>query len=75
MANNEVTNFMYYIFNRWSEGEAVHIFGENLGKHIFSKYVDYVQRHLGELRFYAELDNGCKQKMVDRANEIYGDAR
>ena len=64
---------MYYIFNRWSEAESVRIYGTNLGQHIWKKYIEYQERHLGELRFYAELDNVCRQKLVDRADELYGD--
>jgi len=64
---------MYYLFNRWSEAEAVRIYGDNLGHHIWKKYIDYMNRQLGELRFYAELDNVCRQKLVDRADELYGD--
>ena len=70
---NQVSNFTYYIFNSWSESEAIRIYGNSLGRHIWKKYVDYQERHLGELRFYAELDNVCRQKLVDRADELYGD--
>lgn len=69
---NSVTNFMYYIFNRWSEQEAINLYGEALGRHIWGKYVDYIERNLGELRFYAELDVRCKNIIVERADEIYG---
>lgn len=64
---NEVTHFMLYIYNRWCYDECVSLFGESLGKHIWSKYEKYSDR----LYWYAELDNKCKQKLVDRANEIY----
>ena len=67
--NNEVTNFMYYIFNRWSVVEARNIFGDPLGEHVYSKYCDCIP---DTLSWYAELDKTCKQKLVDRANEIYG---
>lgn len=72
MANNEVTNFMYYIFNRWTERESRMLFGDSLGEHVWKKYLCYMNSGFGELKFYAELDSACKQKMVDRANEIYG---
>ena len=64
---NEVTNFMLYIYNRWNECEARRLFGD-LGAHIFEKYIN--QRD--KLKFYADLDKTCRQKLVDRANEIYG---
>lgn len=65
---NEVTNFMYYMFNRWSEAEAVATFGEDLGKHIYGKWV----KRISDLHWYAELDNDCRRKVVDKANEFYG---
>lgn len=64
---NEVTKFMYYCFNKWNFAEAKAIFGENLGKHIWGKWIDRTD----SLIWYSELDNECKQKLVDRANEIY----
>ena len=67
MKNNEVTNFMYYMFNKWNVNEAKLLFGENLGSHIFDKW----QHYTDQLYWYAELDNECRQKIVDRANELY----
>jgi truncated hemoglobin YjbI len=66
--SNEVTNFMYYIFNKWTVAEARCLFGDPLGEHIFSKWCDCMP---DALSWYAELDNRCKQMLVDRANEIY----
>ncbi len=68
---NEVTYFMWYMYNRWSKEEAILLFGNNLGEHIFSKWCHHRQG-LGDLYWYSELDNECRQKVVDRANEIYG---
>ena len=65
---NTVTNFMYYIYNRWNEYEAEKIFGKDLGKHIWNKWIN----RSDSLLWYSELDNGCKDKLVARANEIYG---
>ena len=65
--NNEVTNFMLYVYNKWSVYEAKKVFGDNLGEHIWGKWT--VRRE--SLLWYSELDNECKQKLVDRANEIY----
>jgi hypothetical protein len=66
---NEVTNFMLYVFNRWCIGESIRLFGENLGNHIFEKWMYYGAGN--ELRWYAELDVNCRQRLVDRANELY----
>ena len=66
--NNEVTNFMYYMYNRWNMAEAKNLFGNNLGQHIYEKWMAY---HEDNLRWYAELDVKCRQMLVDRANEIF----
>ena len=65
--HNEVTRFMWYMFNKWSYKEAIILFGENLGDHIYRKYMIFESA----LAFYGALDNECRQKLVDRANEIY----
>lgn len=66
--NNEVTNFMYYMFNRWNEQEAIDLYGKLLGKHIYEKWIACGRCNL---MWYGALDNECRQKVVDRANEIY----
>ena len=72
MNNNEVTNFMYYMYNKWCIGEAKKVFGNNLGEHVFSKWVHHRKdTGLGDLYWYSELDNKCRRKIVDRANELY----
>lgn len=67
--NNEVTNFMYYLYNKWNIYEAKRLFGMELGAHIWQKYLDNKSNVL--FGWYAELDSSCKQKLVDRANDIY----
>ena len=69
-----VRNFMWYMYNKWCYDESVHVFGEILGKHIFDKWVWYIENMQDyTLRFFAELDEDCKTKIVERANEIYGE--
>lgn len=68
---NEVTNFVLYMFNKWCIEEAIFVFGENLGKHIFEKWVWYRENNGDQLVWYANLDNTCRRKLVDRANELY----
>jgi hypothetical protein len=51
--------------------ESKKVFGENLGKHIFEKWVWYRQNGGDQLVWYANLDSACRRKLVDRANELY----
>ena len=60
---------MYYMYNKWSYNECVTLFGDILGAHIMSK-LDYYKNDI--LRWYAELDNSCRNKIVKRADELYG---
>lgn len=55
------------MFNVWSLNEAIDIFGDNLGRHIFGKFTDRDDT----LRFYAELDNECRALLVARAEAHY----
>ena len=68
---NQVTNFMYYMFNRWSRDESIVVFGDDLGDHVYRKYLDSRGCGADILSWYAELDRTCKQRLVDRANELY----
>ena len=63
-----VDAFMLYMFNRWNMNEAKLLFGKNLGDHIFGKWIEH---RSDQLYWYAELDESCRQKIVDRANELY----
>ena len=69
---NEVTFFIWYMYNRWSLGEATMLFDDNLGEHIFNKWLWYKDNVIDyNLKWYSELDNFCKDKIYKRANEIY----
>ena len=74
MKSNEVTKFMWYMYNRWGLEEAVRLFGENLGLHIFNKKINMHDKGYDILYWYGDLDETCRQKLVDRANEIYKNA-
>lgn len=67
---NQVTAFMLYMFNKWCIGEAKKVFGDNLGEHVFKKWVD-LHCEMGTLYWYAELDKRCRKKIVERAIELY----
>lgn len=69
--NNEVTNFMLYMCNRWSAEEARTLFGRDLGNHIYGKWLDAFTMVDRTMFWYSNLDSNCRQKIVDRANEIY----
>lgn len=69
-----VRNYMWYMYNKWNHQEAIRIFGENLGNHIFDKWVSYAENVRDyTMMFFADLDNECRTKIVERANEIYGE--
>lgn len=72
--SNEVTKFMWYMCNKWNLDEARGLFGDNLGAHIYQKRLHMMEIGYDTLNWYGELDNNCRQKIVDRANEIYRDA-
>lgn len=63
---NQVTAFMYYIYNRWDLNEARFLFGNELGIHIFNKF-----NNVDSLEFYGALDKECRNKLVRRAIELY----
>lgn len=70
---NEVSVFMYYMFNYWSFSEAQTVFGVDLGCHLWNKWLesfDLSNDHT--MYWYAELDNECKQKVVERSKALYG---
>lgn len=69
--NNDVTCFMWYVNERMTLGEMSIVFGER-GQHIYDHWVFCREHHLGDLRWYADLDTECRQKLVDRAVLIYG---
>lgn len=72
MKNSEVENFMYYMYNKWCLNEARYLFGERLGDHIFNKWVGKREySHDQTMSWFGDLDKKCRQKIVDRANELY----
>jgi flavodoxin len=52
--------------------EAKKVFGNNLGEHIFNKWVEkHEYSNDITMSWYSDLDNECRRKIVDRANELY----
>lgn len=64
-----IDNFVKYMFNKWNIYEAERVFGELLGEHIYCKYVREYERNAFLL--YANIDNDCKRKLIERANLFY----
>lgn len=70
--HNLVTYFAWYMFNKWSLDEATLVFGFELGNHIYLKWEEVVRHGDGDqLRFYCNLDTVCRNKLVQRALDIY----
>lgn len=54
--------------------ESKQVFGDSLGLHIYNKWLGkHEYSHDVTMSWYADLDTECRQKLVDRANEIYGE--
>lgn len=69
--NNEVTNFMLYMYNKWNHSEAMQLFGESLGNHIYAKWIEAFRTNDRTVDWYSDLDVKCRQTLVDRANQLY----
>ena len=72
--SNETLSYMIYMANRWGKDEAVKIYGEMLGNHIWEKYMSYANSS-GMYAAYAklvfELDSDNLKLLLDRATSIY----
>ena len=58
---------MWYMFNKWSHAEAVAIYGNDLGNHIYEKWLNSPS----PLHLFADIDSECREKLVERAVKIY----
>lgn len=73
---NEVECFMYYMYNRWNLNESKKLFGNDLGTHIFNKWTGKREySHDQTMSWYGDLDKKCRDKLLERAKEIYGEDR
>lgn len=71
---SELDCFLFYMWNVWSKGESVAIFGECLGNHIWGKWLHKcgVSGVCGApASIYSELDADKRRKIVDRAIKHY----
>ena len=70
--HNLVTYFAWYMFNRWSLDEAIHVFGFELGNHVYMKWEEVVMKGDGDnLHFYSNLDIVCRNRLVQRAIDLF----
>ena len=72
-----VDNFFYFMWNQWSEDKCMELFKENkmLGEHIWNKWLrnaEDVGPCAAVAPFYASIDNGVRQTLIDAAMEHYG---
>ncbi|MFU2375062.1 hypothetical protein [Phocaeicola plebeius] len=68
---NIVSSFMFYMWNRWSREECMHVF--NNDPHFWNKW-EYACENgtMGAAeRFYAELSDHNREVLVNRACELY----
>lgn len=69
---NDVECFLYYMYNKWSLSESKHVFGDNLGLHVYEKWLEKHQYSKDvTMSWFSDLDKSCRDKIVERAKEIY----
>lgn len=68
----EIMNLVYYLCNQWSLDECRKMFGNELGRHVWERWNDVVRFGCGDqVYWFMNLDKGTRQRIVDRANELY----
>lgn len=74
---NAVSSFFYYMWNAWSEDECKVVYGE-MSRHFWRKWSQMTDKGAfgAAERFYAELTDHYREKLVERAVSLYdGKAR
>ena len=74
---NAVSSFFYYMWNAWSEDECKVVYGE-MYRHFWEKWSQMTDKGIfgAAERFYAELTDHYREKLVERAVSLYaGKAR
>lgn len=69
---NIVSSFFYYMWNVWGEEECRTVFGP-MHRHFWEKWCHCTDRdlHGAAERFYAELSDSNRHRIVERACELY----
>lgn len=75
---NDVTRFMFYMWNRWCEEECKEVFGkDDFYPHFWNKWCGICKMlgtaHGAAEMFYAELSDRNRDKLVRRAVEYYNE--
>ena len=76
-AENAVSSFFYYMWNAWCEEECKIVYG-NMYRHFWEKWSMMTDKGIfgASERFYAELTDHYREKLVERAVSLYdGKAR
>ena len=66
--NKETLSVIIYLYNKFDIDEAKIIFGDNLGEHLFTKFVN-MDYDMG--KFIASLDDENYDVLIKRACSLY----
>lgn len=71
-AENAVSSFFYYMWNAWCEEECKIVYG-NMYRHFWEKWSMMTDKGIfgASERFYAELTDHYREKLVERAVSLY----
>ena len=75
---NDATSLFFYMWNCWSEEECKKAFADGDYNHFWNKWCGYSEEcgRFGAVeRFYAELSNDNRDKLLKRACEMYDGSR
>lgn len=72
---NDITSFMFYMWNAWCEKECQEAFKDGDWKHFWSKWCYWCNK-IGSAwgateRFYSDLSDGNRNRLVRRALAVY----
>lgn len=74
MEKNDVTSFMYYMWNAWCKTECEKVFAGHGVDHFWSKWIGYNRHNEGYgavEEFFANLSENYQDMLVKRATEVY----
>ena len=61
--------FFKYMYNVWDYYECIEIFGDDLGEHIWDKWVNYF--HQDCLELWGGLDAHLQEQLINRIMKAY----